>query len=114
MRFGVNPNQPGTTARCRSCGFPDSDHVRRRSCNGLARCARRGNRDRAFRGDIYTFFFLSLRFTDDNYRLEEVVLGAGVAVSRFDQGQNPFYFAVCCCCAGDSVIWGEGDAIGEV
>ena len=42
------------------------------------------------------------------------VLGAGVAFSRFDQGQNPFFFVVCCCLAGDSFVWGEGDAVGEV
>jgi len=29
------------------------------------------------------------------------VLGAGVAFSRFDHGQNPFFFVVCCCLAGD-------------
>jgi len=42
------------------------------------------------------------------------VLGAGVAFSRFDQGQNPFFFVVCCCFAGDSFVWGEGDTVGEV
>ena len=42
------------------------------------------------------------------------VLGAGVAFSGFDQGQDPFFFVVCCCFAGDAVTCGEGDAVGEL
>ena len=34
-------------------------------------------------------------------------VGAGVALSRLDQGQNPFFFVVCCCFAGASFTWGK-------
>ena len=41
-------------------------------------------------------------------------LGAGVAFSRFDQGQNTFFLVVCCCFAGDAFTCGEGDVVGEL